>query len=136
MRRPLIVIGLAAVSTFASAAAAQSINIRFGTASTSPSPSYAAAGVAGVWNSFQVTPVNATQPLVSLQGREECDFPDTIKTALQAGLTAERDERAAWLAFQDWRQAYAPHASAIAAHLLCYCPPDETVEASGRSNVR
>ena len=75
-------------------------------------------------------------PLVSLQGREESDFPDTVKTALRAGLTAERDEQEAWLAFQGWRQAYAPHASAIAAHLLCYCPPTEKAEASGRSDVQ
>jgi hypothetical protein len=75
-------------------------------------------------------------PLVSLQGREESDFPDTVNTALKTGLTAERTEQEAWLAFQDWRQAYAPHASAIAAHLLCYCPPHERVESSGRSNVR
>jgi len=74
-------------------------------------------------------------PPVSLHGREESDFPDTVKTAVQAGLAAERDEQAAWLAFQAWRQAYAPHASAIAAHLLCYCPPQETAGASGRSNV-
>jgi hypothetical protein len=75
-------------------------------------------------------------PVVSLQGREESDFPDTVKTALRAGLTVERDEQHAWRAFQSWRQAYAPHASAIAAHLLCYCPPAETATAAGRSHVR
>jgi hypothetical protein len=80
--------------------------------------------------------VSVPAPLVSLQGREENDFPDTVNRALMAGLPAERAEQEAWRTFQDWRQAYAPHASAIAVHLLCYCPPHETVDASGRSNVK
>lgn len=46
----------------------QSINIRFGTPASTPAPTYAAAGLAGVWNSFQVTPVNVRHPLVGLQG--------------------------------------------------------------------
>lgn len=72
---------------------------------------------------------------VSLQGREEYDFFDTVNRAVAAGLPAERDEHRAWAVFQDWRQAYAPHASAIAAHLLCYCPPPEPVDVPRRSDV-
>jgi hypothetical protein len=55
---------------------------------------------------------------VSLQGREECGFTDTLLLALGAGLPAERDERQTWSAFQDLRIRYAPHATALAAHLL------------------
>jgi hypothetical protein len=62
--------GLIAAAAFFAVpeAQAQSINIRFGSAATTPSSTYAAAGLAGVWNSFPLTPVNATQSLVSLQG--------------------------------------------------------------------
>ncbi len=46
----------------------QSVNIRFGTAPSTPSAAYAAAGLAGVWNAFEVTPGYVHQPLVGLQG--------------------------------------------------------------------
>jgi hypothetical protein len=56
------------IGLLASVASGQSINIRFGSAATTPSAGYAAAGVAGVWNTFQVPPAYQTLPLVSLQG--------------------------------------------------------------------
>lgn len=49
-------------------AAAQSINIDFGPPGTPPSPTYAGAGRAGVWNQFGVVPSNP-QPLVGLWGQ-------------------------------------------------------------------
>jgi hypothetical protein len=76
------------------------------------------------------------KPSVSLQGREEHDFIDTVNRAASAGLPPERDHQRAWAVFQGWRRAYAPHATAIAAHLLCFCPPSEPVDASRRSDVR
>ena len=51
-----------------SQAAAQSINIRFGQPETKPSATYGAAGQAGVWNSYAVTPDWERVPLVNLQG--------------------------------------------------------------------
>jgi hypothetical protein len=77
--------------------------------------------------------VAVRKPVVSLHGREEYDFFDTVNRAVAAGLPAERDQQHAWAVFQDWRMAYAPHASAIAAHLLCYCPPPEPVDATDAS---
>jgi hypothetical protein len=50
------------------AALGQSVNIRFGTAATTPSASYAAAGLPGVWNSFPATGSYVSYPLVSLAG--------------------------------------------------------------------
>lgn len=47
---------------------AQSFNIEFGDPASSPSSSYAAAGLPGVWNTFQVMPFGERQPLVDLQG--------------------------------------------------------------------
>lgn len=55
---------------------------------------------------------------VSLQGREECAFADTIELAVRAGLPAERDRRAAWQAFQDIRVGYAPYAMMLGSRLL------------------
>ena len=54
--------------TLIAAAAGQSLNIRFGTAASTPSPTYAAAGLAGTWNTFQVPPSGVRVPLVGLQG--------------------------------------------------------------------
>ncbi|MEX2218688.1 MAG: GC-type dockerin domain-anchored protein [Phycisphaerales bacterium] len=50
-------------------AAAQSINIDFGTPGTAPSSSYAGAGRAGVWNALGVIPTSPPQPLVGLWGQ-------------------------------------------------------------------
>jgi len=69
------------VALAAAPAAAQSINIDFGTPGTAPSPAYAGAGRAGVWNSLGVlggTPV----PLVGLWGQP------TGATIYNAGGTA------------------------------------------------
>jgi len=57
--------GVCALTTVA---AGQSLNIRFGTPASAPSATYAAAGPAGAWNSFQVTPAGVRQPLVDLRG--------------------------------------------------------------------
>ncbi|WP_147269011.1 hypothetical protein [Sphaerisporangium album] len=55
---------------------------------------------------------------VSLQGREERSFSDTLRAAQNVGLPAERDEQEAWLVFQSLRTRYAPHAHAMETHLL------------------
>jgi len=60
---------------------------------------------------------------VSLQGREEYDFPMTVERALKAGLPAERDPHRAREVFQSWRRRYAPHVSAIATYLRYDHPP-------------
>ncbi|KAB8192724.1 hypothetical protein FH608_024930 [Nonomuraea phyllanthi] len=54
---------------------------------------------------------------VSLQGREERNFSDTLTLAGEAGLPAERDPVEAWDVFQDLRTGYAPHAYAIETRL-------------------
>lgn len=54
---------------------------------------------------------------VSLQGREERNFSDTVRLAYEAGLVAERDPHAAWKVFQQLRTGYAPHAYAIESRL-------------------
>jgi hypothetical protein len=56
-------------------------------------------------------------PSVSLHGREERAFSDSVRCALSAGLHAERDGDTSWRAFQDSRTRYAPHADAICSHL-------------------
>jgi hypothetical protein len=58
----------AAAGTVVPGAFGQSINIRFGTVTSTPSPSYGAAGLPGVWNTLQLTPINELEPLVSLAG--------------------------------------------------------------------
>ena len=63
-----IVAFVIAIAAPASATLGQSVNIRFGTAATTPSANYAAAGQAGTWNSLLLTPEYAQQPLVNLQG--------------------------------------------------------------------
>jgi hypothetical protein len=52
-------------------------------------------------------------PSVSLHGREERAFSDSVRCAVSAGLPAERDPDKSWQAFQDSRTRYAPHADAI-----------------------
>jgi hypothetical protein len=68
MRANLVAACVGSACALTASAFGQSINIRFGTAASTPSPAYAAAGLAGAWNTFQVTPVGARQPLVGLQG--------------------------------------------------------------------
>ena len=68
MRANLVAACVGSACALTAGVSGQSINIRFGTAASAPSPAYAAAGLAGVWNSFQVTPTNVRQPLVDLQG--------------------------------------------------------------------
>lgn len=56
---------------------------------------------------------------VSLHGREECSFGDTVELATAAGLPAERDPYQAWAAFQGTRVRYAPYAVMIGSRLMC-----------------
>ncbi|MEV6605489.1 hypothetical protein [Kutzneria sp. NPDC051319] len=56
-------------------------------------------------------------PTVSMHGREERAFSDSVRYAAAAGLPMERDSEKSWLAFQDSRTRYAPHADAICLHL-------------------
>jgi hypothetical protein len=55
--------------------------------------------------------------VVSLHGREQCGFADTIETTLFAGLPVARTQRMAWEVFQQERTRYAPYAAAVAARL-------------------
>jgi hypothetical protein len=66
--------------------------------------------------------VRLPRPVVSLQGREERSFAQTVQVAVNAGLPQERDHRAAWSEFQNWRTRYAPYAVAMSAR-LCYVWP-------------
>lgn len=74
--------------------------------------------------------------MVSLHGREQCGFADTIETTLFAGLPVARTQRVAWEVFQQERTRYAPYAAAVAARLQ-YGPdaggpsPAITAEQSG-----
>jgi hypothetical protein len=55
---------------------------------------------------------------VSLHGREEQGFTDTVRLVVDAGLPKERNDEAAWKAFQALRIHYAPYAAGVAAYLL------------------
>src|SRR5690349_10974788 len=68
MRSLSTIVSITCACVLTASAAAQSVNIRFGTNATAPSAAYGAAGKPGVWNSFQVTPGWAHQSLVGLQG--------------------------------------------------------------------
>ncbi|MGB3437610.1 MAG: hypothetical protein WBA97_02560 [Actinophytocola sp.] len=57
--------------------------------------------------------------VVSLHGREQCGFADTIEMTLFAGLPVARTQGLAWEAFQQERTRYAPYAAAVAARLQC-----------------
>jgi hypothetical protein len=57
---------------------------------------------------------------VSLHGREERAFADTVRAALASGLPAEQDEQFAWVSFQEMRTQYAPHAAALRTHLSTF----------------
>ncbi|MFG2052030.1 hypothetical protein ACGFIW_31945 [Micromonospora sp. NPDC048935] len=50
---------------------------------------------------------------VSLQGREERAFDETVGVAISVGLTEERDRHQTWTRFQQLRGRYAPYAAAI-----------------------
>lgn len=54
---------------------------------------------------------------VSLQGREERGFCDTMQLAVDSGLPAERSLEQSWLAFQKIRVRYAPYAVVIESRL-------------------
>jgi len=66
---------------------------------------------------------------VSLQGREQFGFDETIKVTTSAGLPTERSPREAWLAFQGLRTRYAPYTTAIASILL-YHVADNRVDST------
>lgn len=53
----------------ASPAFSQSVNINFGTPGAGPSSTYAAAGIAGEWNTFEAMPAGERFPLVGLDGQ-------------------------------------------------------------------
>lgn len=54
---------------------------------------------------------------VSLHGREQCGFADTIQLTKIAGLPVARPHRVAWEVFQQERTRYAPYAATVAARL-------------------
>lgn len=54
---------------------------------------------------------------VSLHGREERAFTDTVRLAVRAGLPAETDCPRAWHTFQQLRRKYAPYAILLGARL-------------------
>ncbi|MBB1156110.1 MULTISPECIES: hypothetical protein [Amycolatopsis] len=67
--------------------------------------------------------VRLPRPVVSLEGREERDFDQTLKVAVDAGLPQELGEQEAWPVFQHWRTRYAPYAVAMSQR-LCYRADD------------
>lgn len=56
--------------------------------------------------------------MVSLHGREDRAFGETLLMAVRAGLPEERDRGAAWRMFQAERTKYAPYAAHLGARLL------------------
>lgn len=75
--------------------------------------------------------LHVPKSVVSLHGREEHAFTDTVRVAVSAGLPPERTGQDAWWAFQAARTRYAPHISAISARLMydseLPAPPAEPV---------
>ncbi|MBX6385006.1 MAG: hypothetical protein IRZ07_18895 [Microbispora sp.] len=76
--------------------------------------------------------VHVHPALVSLQGREEQSFADTMRLAVKAGLPTDRDERGAEMVFQSLRRRYAPYSLGIAARIFYAIdnfepPPDNGV---------
>lgn len=55
---------------------------------------------------------------VSLHGREERPFRDTVRMAVRAGLPEECCQQRAWLVFQQERTRYAPYAAQLIGRLL------------------
>lgn len=70
-------------------------------------------------------------PSVSLHGREERAFSDSVRCAVSAGLPQERDSDKSWWAFQDSRTRYAPHADAICSFLRYRNGPPRPERESG-----
>ncbi|MBB5954341.1 hypothetical protein FHS29_000911 [Saccharothrix tamanrassetensis] len=62
--------------------------------------------------------LHVPKSVVSLHGREEHAFTDSVRGAVSAGLPPERTGQDAWWAFQAARTRYAPHISAISARLM------------------
>jgi hypothetical protein len=58
-----------------------------------------------------------TRSEISLHGREQFGFSDTIRLASAAGLPLERSPQDVWRVFQDMRTRYAPYAAAIGSAL-------------------
>lgn len=69
---------------------------------------------------------------VSLHGREERAFGDTVLMAVRAGLPEERNRSQAWDIFQAERTRYAPYAAQLGARLQY----DRVAVARGRSLLR
>jgi hypothetical protein len=59
-----------------------------------------------------------TPAVVSLHGREQYAFEDTIAVTTAAGLPNERSAQEAWRVFQDLRTRYAPYSATMASSLL------------------
>lgn len=55
---------------------------------------------------------------VSLHGREENGFTNTLRLAVSGGVPREQGEQTTWTAFQNLRIQYAPYAAAIYSYLL------------------
>jgi hypothetical protein len=62
--------------------------------------------------------VDLPRTSISLQGREERGFEQTVRVAVVAGLPRQRDYAEAWAEFQHWRTRYAPYVAAIRTSLL------------------
>ncbi|HEX6353161.1 hypothetical protein [Actinophytocola sp.] len=74
--------------------------------------------------------VHLPRPTVSLEGREERGFEQTVQVAVAAGLPREHCDREAWTVFQNWRTRYAPYAVAMS-YRLCYLWPNEDPRLTG-----
>jgi hypothetical protein len=57
------------------------------------------------------------RPVVSLHGREQRGFAETLRLVTDAGLPMERDQQSAWVVVQAERTRYAPHIAAVVARL-------------------
>jgi hypothetical protein len=62
--------------------------------------------------------IELTPAVVSLHGREQFGFVDTIAVATSAGLPVERSPQEVWRIFQNLRTKYAPYASTMAMTML------------------
>lgn len=71
--------------------------------------------------------VDLPRTSVSLQGREEREFEQTVRVAVVAGLPQQRDYAEAWVEFQRWRTRYAPYVAAIRRRLLYTNDPADIV---------
>jgi len=67
MNTRLLIVGAVALCT--ASVSAQSFNVEFGTPETSPSDTYAAAGLPGMWNTFGAMPNFMRFPLLGLDGQ-------------------------------------------------------------------